>query len=353
MSDQENLENAGRAMMLTWGRVKKAQARMWGDWMTIGEGLLAGRQWAMHQASTNKPEGKGFIMAYSEWLKRFKVDDMDKSDRAKLLQIMEERPAVEEWRASLTLHERLRCNNPTVAWRKWTAATRVKKPKPRSAGVSATEHGRARAIIDQQAARITELEEEVSATREGRGERSRERRDLLDPGTKLSKLLLDACGLIDTCGWDNPDSPFFDEDDTWAKTLPAREFQKFNRLAKKASDAVWALEKFVEEVEPVDQSAPEPEGTALVWGDCGTETIEGIERHCFKAPAGTGQYYLIPQRNLPGGKYAGYIAAYVGKPDADRVEDQQRQTIADQIGAADAAKAVAQKHYDEHREEGC
>src|SRR5207245_8080912 len=34
------------AMMLAWQRVKKAQARMWGDWMTIGEGLLEGRRWA-------------------------------------------------------------------------------------------------------------------------------------------------------------------------------------------------------------------------------------------------------------------------------------------------------------------
>ena len=84
--------------MLAWGRIKKSQARMWGDWMTIGEGLLEGRRWAMQRAGTNRPEGKGYVMAYGEWLKRFKVDDMDKSDRAKLLQLMEERPAVEEWR---------------------------------------------------------------------------------------------------------------------------------------------------------------------------------------------------------------------------------------------------------------
>jgi hypothetical protein len=345
MSDQDNLENIGHAMMLAWGRVKKAQARMWGEWMTIGEGLLAGRQWAMRMAGTNKPEGKGFVMNFSEWLRRFKVDDMDKSDRAKLLQLMEERPAVEEWRATLTDRDRMGLNNPTVVWRKWTAATRVKKPKPRSAGVSATEHGRARAIIDQQAARITELEEEVSATREGRGERSRERRDRLGPESKLSELLLYACGLIDTFGWDNPDSP---GEFSWIEQLQDREFQKFNRLAKKASDAVWALEKFVEEVEPVDQSAPEPDDTALVWEDCGTETIEDTERHCFRAPAGTGQYYLVPQRNLPGGKYAGYVVTYV----AD-LEDKSRELIADQIGGADAAKASAQKHYDEHRESGC
>ena len=85
---------------------------------------------------------------------------MDMSDRAKLLQLMEERAAVEEWRATLTDHERRNLNNPVMVWRKWTAATKVKKPKPRSAGASASEHGRAKEMIQQQQARIEELEEE-------------------------------------------------------------------------------------------------------------------------------------------------------------------------------------------------
>jgi hypothetical protein len=87
--------------------------------------------------------------------------------RAKLLQLMEERPAVEEWRATLTDYERRNSNNPTIAWRKWTAAIRVKQPKPRSAGVSATEHGQA--TIEQQQARIAELEEELAANRAAAG----------------------------------------------------------------------------------------------------------------------------------------------------------------------------------------
>ena len=77
-----------------------------------------------------------------------KLDDMDKSDRAKLLQLMEERPA------SATLTDLSGAFNPTVVWRKWTAATKVKKPKSRSAGVSGTEHGRAKEMIQQQQARI-------------------------------------------------------------------------------------------------------------------------------------------------------------------------------------------------------
>jgi hypothetical protein len=161
----ENLDRIGRAMMAAWGRLKKAQGRTWSEWMIIGDGLLEGRHWAMKVAGTNKPEGKGYVTAYAEWLKRYKVDDMDRSDRAKLLQLMEERPAVEEWRATLSDHERRNLNNPVIIWRKWTAATRVKKPRSRTAGVSATEHGRAQATVEQLQARVEELEQELTSVK--------------------------------------------------------------------------------------------------------------------------------------------------------------------------------------------
>jgi hypothetical protein len=126
-------------------------------------GLSEGRRWAMRQADVNAPEGKGYVIAFAEWLKRYKVDDMDKSDRAKLLQLMEERPAVEEWRASLTTHERLNLNNPTIVWRKWTADTRVKKPRKPTGNVPATEMGRAQRTVEQLQARVDELEQELAA----------------------------------------------------------------------------------------------------------------------------------------------------------------------------------------------
>jgi hypothetical protein len=50
----------------------------------------------MQVANVNRPESKGYGTAFNEWLRRYKVDDMDKSDRAKLLRLMEQRPAIEE-----------------------------------------------------------------------------------------------------------------------------------------------------------------------------------------------------------------------------------------------------------------
>jgi len=32
------------------------------DWLLVGEALQVGREWAMNQASTNKPEGKAYNM---------------------------------------------------------------------------------------------------------------------------------------------------------------------------------------------------------------------------------------------------------------------------------------------------
>src|SRR5262249_16009662 len=120
----------------------------------------------MSIAGVNRPEGRGYVTAYAEWLQRYKVDDTDKSDRAKLLQLMEERAAVEEWRATLTDYERRTLNNPTIVWRKWTAATRVTKPKPETAGGWAREMGRAQATVQAQAERIRELQEELVTARE-------------------------------------------------------------------------------------------------------------------------------------------------------------------------------------------
>ena len=121
--DEDYSDAIGRNMRAAWLQIKKAQTRMWSQWMTVGEGLMEGRRWAMAQAGVNRPEGKGYNTALSEWLTRYGVSDMDASDRAKLLQLMEERPAIEEWRATLTDHERRSLNNPTLVWRKWNAMT--------------------------------------------------------------------------------------------------------------------------------------------------------------------------------------------------------------------------------------
>ena len=59
-----DIHQISHAAMLAWGRMKKTQNKMWGEWMAIGEGLMEGRRWAMQQAGADTPQGRGYVTAY-------------------------------------------------------------------------------------------------------------------------------------------------------------------------------------------------------------------------------------------------------------------------------------------------
>ena len=79
-----------------WRRLKREKS--WGDWIKVGEALQVGRDWAMNQAGTNKPEGKGYNLAFGEWLVKYKLNDMDKGDRCRLFEVIDNLPNIEKWR---------------------------------------------------------------------------------------------------------------------------------------------------------------------------------------------------------------------------------------------------------------
>jgi hypothetical protein len=108
-----------KAGTAAWVRLKKKKA--WIDWLTVGEALRIGREEAMRRAGVNRPEGKGYNMAFGKWLADYKLDDMDKADRSRLFNVMDEIGRIEEWRKTLTTTERLRLNHPSTVWRKWKA----------------------------------------------------------------------------------------------------------------------------------------------------------------------------------------------------------------------------------------
>src|SRR5437879_13243537 len=97
----------------------------------IGEAHVLGRALAMQAAETNKPVGARYNKAMSAWLAEHGFDSMDKSDRSRLMECMDNREAIEPWRNTLTATERLQCNHPRVVLRKWKAATKQTKPKKR------------------------------------------------------------------------------------------------------------------------------------------------------------------------------------------------------------------------------
>lgn len=126
---EDDRDRVSRLGTEAWKRLKKTKD--YNDWLKVGEALTVGREWAMNQAQTNKPEGKAYNMAFSEWMMQYKLNDMDKGDRSRLFQVMEALPMIEEWRRTLTLTERLKLNHPNAVLRKWKAAFEVPdKAKP-------------------------------------------------------------------------------------------------------------------------------------------------------------------------------------------------------------------------------
>ena len=165
--ERERVVRQGRA---AWARLKKDKS--WMDWISVGEALLVGRDIAMYQAGTNSPTGKGYAGEFSAWLVDNKLDDMDASDRAKLFKVMDELPAIEQWRSTLTRTERLKLNHPTTVWRNYQRATEIPEAKVAKPSKAETlreideERNDALREVDRLKARVLELEEENASLRE-------------------------------------------------------------------------------------------------------------------------------------------------------------------------------------------
>jgi hypothetical protein len=143
---ERDIDQIGRKGRAAWKRLKKSTD--WNDWMSVGEALVAGRGMARRGAGVNKPEGRGYNELFSQWLIHYGLQEIDKSDRAKLFKVMDRRSEIEEYRLSLSLPERCRLNHPTTVLRHWTSATKVTKPRPPKVSVD-QENDDLRAQIDE------------------------------------------------------------------------------------------------------------------------------------------------------------------------------------------------------------
>jgi hypothetical protein len=135
-----------------WKRLKRDKS--WSDWLKVGEAVQIGREWAMRQAGTNKPEGKGYNTAFGEWLAKYRLNDMDKGDRSRLFDVMDNLPQIEEWRRGLTLTERLRLNHPNAVLRRWKA---FMEPEKKPSDAKPTLRDSVVSLSEDSAAKDTEI----------------------------------------------------------------------------------------------------------------------------------------------------------------------------------------------------
>lgn len=127
-TDRDRVIRLGRQALKNLDKDKN-----WTWWRDVGEAILIGREECKGEcglSDTNLPPGSwggAYNRAFGEWLVREKLD-FDKAARSRLLEIMDNLPAVEAWRRTLSLSERRKFNHPDTVLRKWKAATRVPAP---------------------------------------------------------------------------------------------------------------------------------------------------------------------------------------------------------------------------------
>jgi hypothetical protein len=128
-----NVEEMHRQAAEAWSRLTRGQCLA--DWLAVGASLAADRAEAMREAHSNQPRGPGYSEAFKRLLSRRPFADLEKTTRARLLQVMEHLAEIQEWLGTLTLSQRLKINHPHTIWKAWKKATQVPdpdKPKPPS-----------------------------------------------------------------------------------------------------------------------------------------------------------------------------------------------------------------------------
>ena len=123
--DNPTEEEAIRLGIAAWDRLRGNST--FADWIVVGAAHRFGRTTAMHDARTNKPEGGGYNAAFAAWARKFGFADLDKGDRARLFNVMDNLKEIGAWLDKLPLKERLRLNHPSSIWRRWKAATAENK----------------------------------------------------------------------------------------------------------------------------------------------------------------------------------------------------------------------------------
>src|SRR4029077_16153884 len=74
---------------------------------------------------TNQPKGRAWSQTFGAWLQENEFDQIDKGVRSRLQTWLASLPAIEGWRQTLGLTQRLQLNHPNAVLRRWQAASSV------------------------------------------------------------------------------------------------------------------------------------------------------------------------------------------------------------------------------------
>jgi hypothetical protein len=115
-----------------WSRIRASGRRSWSDWVLVSCALAEGRAKAMAKAQSNVPMGTRYNKLFGEWLAETGLSGIDGQQRYRALVCLENLPAIEQWRATLSEKERERLNHPGAVWTHWRRAAKpASAPKRR------------------------------------------------------------------------------------------------------------------------------------------------------------------------------------------------------------------------------
>jgi hypothetical protein len=140
-------------------RIKGGQH--WQDWRFVADRLADGRYWAQRKAGTDDIASDAYRKAFGVWMDShpWARKDIDKPTRTHLFWYLDNRPSVEAFRETLSVHERAKLNHPTHVKRRYEAAMRDKAVKDGKATKPETPSEKIAALQ----AKVVALEAKLSA----------------------------------------------------------------------------------------------------------------------------------------------------------------------------------------------
>jgi hypothetical protein len=155
-----------------WTRLqdKEKEKATYYDWQAVIDALAIGRTECMIAAETNDPRGGRYNRLFKAWLDKHGFAGIDGGDRKKCFDCLQYRSDIDKWYWALPQNKRLKLNHPATIWRAWPhKPKRAAKPAKPEGEEKPTNLKAAIHMIDEQAARIKELEEERDGAREANG----------------------------------------------------------------------------------------------------------------------------------------------------------------------------------------